>query len=79
LFQAFSGTTQRSDFPASFMEDLPLWVLLPARRLLMAAGNTGTSWFPCIEFPCMPEACDPVEPIGISRYRFHSCCLPLRL
>ena len=65
LFGTFTGTTRQSDFLASYMNDVPLWVLPPARRFLKAAGNTGISWFPCIEFPCMRGVCDPAEPNGI--------------
>jgi hypothetical protein len=62
LFGAFSGTARQSDFPAPCMRRLPLWVPPPARRFLTAAGITGTSWSPCIEFPCMHGVYDPAEP-----------------
>jgi hypothetical protein len=46
---------------------------------LPAAGGAGTSWFPCIELPCMHGVCDPAEPDGFLRCRFRPYCLPLRL
>src|ERR1017187_2966956 len=61
------------------MRGVPLWVPSPARRFLRAASSTGTSRFPCIEFPCMRGVFDPAEPSGVSRWRLRPCCLPLRL
>jgi hypothetical protein len=37
----------------------------PPPFFFKTAGDTGISWFPCIEFPCMHGVCDPAEPLGI--------------
>ena len=50
-----------------------------ALRLLSTKGATGISWFPCIEFPCVPEVSDSVAPSGFSRFRSRPGCLPLGL
>jgi hypothetical protein len=70
---------QWSDFPATFLKGVPLWVPLPPLRFLMAEGAAGISWFPCPEFPCVHEAYDSAELYGFSRFRPRPFCLPLRL
>lgn len=74
MFETFSGTTRQSDFPAPYMRGVPLGVPPPARCFLKAAGSTGISWFPCIEFPCMHAVFDPAEP-----HRVLALVAPLRV
>jgi hypothetical protein len=42
-------------------------------------GAAGISWFPCSEFPCVPEVSESAEPSGFLRSRSCPYCLPLRL